>query len=80
MFCISGVCRRVVYYGFLVLLAVYLVLCVVMIPQYRYLAIMILIVMALYATSAWRWLPSERRVVREKAEAMVRQRCNSPFP
>ncbi|KAG5474444.1 hypothetical protein LSCM1_03228 [Leishmania martiniquensis] len=78
MACVTGMCCRVLYYACLAAICIYLVVCVLLVPQYRVVALMIFALVALYATSAWRRLPSEQLVVRERAEEMVKQRCPLP--
>ncbi|KAG5475121.1 hypothetical protein CUR178_04572 [Leishmania enriettii] len=72
---VTGSCCDSLYYVFLAAICIYLVICVVAVPQYRFVALMVFALVALYTTSAWRLLPSEQLVVRELAEEMVRQRC-----
>ncbi|GET90123.1 hypothetical protein, conserved [Leishmania tarentolae] len=74
----TGGCCTAVYYVCLAAICIYLVICILAVPQYRFVALMIFVLVVLYATSAWRLLPSERLVVREMAEAMARQRHPSP--
>ncbi|KPA85239.1 hypothetical protein ABB37_01591 [Leptomonas pyrrhocoris] len=76
--CCSSTCCKVIYYICLAIVFIYLILCVLLIPQYRYVALMVIAVVVLYATSAWRLLPSERSVVRERAEVLARQQCPPP--
>ncbi|KPI87885.1 hypothetical protein ABL78_3042 [Leptomonas seymouri] len=76
--CCASTCCKITYYVCLVAVFVYLILCVLLIPKYRYVALMLIGVAVLYATSAWRLLPSERLNVRERAEVLARQRCAPP--
>jgi hypothetical protein len=76
--CCSSRCCNIVYYICWAIIFIYLILCVALIPKYRYVAIMVISIFALYATSAWRLLPSEQQVVRKRAEMLARQRCPPP--
>ncbi|KAL7699521.1 hypothetical protein NQL31_004734 [Lotmaria passim] len=76
--CCSSTCCNVVYYVCLACVFMFLILCVLLIPKYRYVALMVLGVVVLYATSAWRLLPSERHAVQRRAETLARQRCPPP--
>ncbi|CAG9577310.1 conserved hypothetical protein [Leishmania major strain Friedlin] len=78
MACVTGGCCSAAYYICLAAICIYLFVCILAVPQYRFVALMIFALVTLYATSAWRLLPSERLVVREMAEAMARQRCPLP--
>ncbi|CBZ28570.1 conserved hypothetical protein [Leishmania mexicana MHOM/GT/2001/U1103] len=78
MACVTGGCCSAVYYVCLAAICIYLVICILTVPQYRFVALMIFVLVTLCATSAWRLLPSEWLVVREMAEAMARQRCPPP--
>lgn len=71
-------CCTIVYYLCLAVVFLYLLLCVVLVPAYRYVALMLMALAVLYASSAWRLLPSERLVVRRRAEVLARQRCSPP--
>lgn len=75
MACLPSSCCTVVNYLCLAVVFLYLVVCVLLVPQYRFVALLVFALVALYATSAWRFLPSERFTVRERAEAMARGRC-----
>jgi len=68
-------------FGILVVLALlgYLVYCVIAIPQYRWAALLILPLLPIYAFSLWRFLPSERRWVNQKAKKIVRKRLGPMY-
>lgn len=66
------------YYTCLAVVLAYLVFCAILVPDYRYVALIVMALIVACATSAWRLLPSERLVVRIKAEALARHRCCPP--
>ncbi|CAJ1010090.1 hypothetical protein Q4I28_005404 [Leishmania naiffi] len=78
MGCVTRMCCSVGYYVCLASICIYLVFCILAVPQYRFVALMIFALMGLCATSAWRLLPSEQIVVRQMAEVMARQCYTSP--
>ncbi|KAK7198190.1 hypothetical protein NESM_000775700 [Novymonas esmeraldas] len=75
--CRLGACCRATYYLVLAVICIYLAVCVLIVPHYRFVALMILALVVLYGVSAWRFLPSEQFALREMAEEMARQRCSA---
>ncbi|RNF17550.1 uncharacterized protein Tco025E_04785 [Trypanosoma conorhini] len=62
------------------LLGAYLVYIIVWVPVYRYVAIIFVLLLLAFSLSAWRFLPSERAYVREKAEGIVDGRLAFTLP
>ncbi|KAH9593424.1 hypothetical protein LSM04_004843 [Trypanosoma melophagium] len=58
----------------LILLSAYFVYVIAWVPNYRYVAIIGLLLLFLFKLSAWRILPSERAYVRERAKSIVEER------
>ncbi|RNC42594.1 hypothetical protein TcCL_NonESM07775 [Trypanosoma cruzi] len=62
------------------LLGSYLVYLIVWVPVYRYTASIIVLLLLAFNFSAWRFLPSERAYVRERAKDVVNERLAFTAP
>ncbi|CAD2220810.1 hypothetical protein ADEAN_000833300 [Angomonas deanei] len=72
MSCCFGIkARTIVYYVFISAALGYLIYCIIKIPQYRYMAIIIIVLVAAFQVSIWRFFPSERMRIQHKAKCRI---------
>ncbi|KEG06643.1 hypothetical protein DQ04_12961020 [Trypanosoma grayi] len=67
-------CSKLLYIAILVLITAYLGYVIAFVPVYRYVAIIGILLLIAFKFSVWRFLPSEKAYVREKAKAITDKR------
>lgn len=74
--CCHSIALKVLLYLVLAVAAGDLIYCIVAIPKYRWVALILMVLALVFLFNLWRYFPCERRMMRKKAEALVEKRLN----